>query len=560
MRRPFRALSPLAPSALIAALLVACSPSAPSGPRRTETPGRKLAPTRGYVLISIDTLRADHVGAYGYQRPTTPFLDSLAARGVLFERAYTPIPATLPAHLSMFTGLYPGEHGVYPPSGVLSPEIPTLPEAFRAAGFRTAGHSEGGFVMGGYGFARGFDEWTDSEYTSDADVDRTFGRGAEFLSRVRPGERFFLFLHTYSVHDPYAPPGGAGEFWSGPPPAGAFDPTGENLASFNRGRLAADKRAGAYYRALYDASIRYVDGALERLYAELERLGLADETTIVVTSDHGEEFLEHGRLAHTQVYPECLHVPLVVVPPGDGPAVRVPALVQLVDLPATLAALAGIAPPAASRGRDLAPLVADPAGSLDRAAYAEDEMLGGRERTLLADRDGGFFQVLHSVAEQEADGYWVSREIRFDAVADALDFRAVAFHAPREVEVEVDGEPTDRLALATDWRPFRLALPGSGKRAVRLSTPDCTTPVSLGLSSDARCLSFKLQGLALERLELYDLGADPGARRDLSGDGGRRLRELLAALDAIHHAPVAQAGSAALSEEQERQLKALGYL
>ncbi len=547
--RPLLALLPLA---------LACA-RAPE-PAVERPAGIRLAPTRGYVLISIDTLRADHVGAYGYDKPTTPFLDSLAARGVLFERAYAPIPATLPSHLSMFTGLYPGEHGVYPPSGILSPDIPTLPERFRAAGFRTAGHSEGGYVMGGYGFARGFEEWTDTEYTSDADVDRTFGRGAEFLARVGSDERFFLFLHTYAVHDPYAPPGGAGGFFEGAPPADAFEPTGENLASFNRGRLRVAPGAVDWYRALYDASVRYVDGALERLVGELERLGLADETTLVVTSDHGEEFLEHGRLAHTQIYPESLHVPLIVIPPGNGAAVRVPGLVQLVDLPTTLVELAGLEPLLPGGGRSLLPLAADPSATLGRDAYAEGEMLGGSERTLLADRQDGFFQLLHSRAEQEADGFWVSREIRFDTTAAELAFRAVAFHAPRAVEVAVDGEAAGQLDLATDWRPFTLALPGAGKRAVTLRTPECTTPASLGGSDDARCLSFKLQGLPLERLELYDLGRDRFAREDLSGRDGRRLRELIAALQAIRHLPVAEAGQAALSAEQERQLKALGYL
>jgi len=549
---------------LLALLPLALACARPPEPAAERPAGIRLAPTRGYVLISIDTLRADHVGTYGYPKPTTPFLDSLAARGVLFERAYAPIPATLPSHLSMFTGLYPGEHGVYPPSGVLSPDIPTLPERFRAAGFRTAGHSEGGYVMGGYGFARGFEEWSDTEYGSDADVDRTFGRGAEFLARLAPGERFFLFLHTYAVHDPYAPPGGAGEFFAGEPPADAFEPTGENLASFNRGRLRVAPGAVDWYRALYDASVRYVDGALERLVGELERLGLAEETTLVVTSDHGEEFLEHGRLAHTQIYPESLHVPLIVVPPRRaappaGP-LRVPALVQLVDLPVTLAALAGLEPLPPGGGASLLPLLADPSATLGRDAYAEGEMLGGSERTLLADREDGFFQLLHSRAEQEADGFWVSREIRFDTTAEELAFRAVAFHAPRTVAVEVGGSAAGELELATDWRPVRLALPGAGKRAVTLRTPDCTTPASVGPSDDARCLSFKLQGLPLERLELYDLARDPFAHEDLSGRDGRRLRELIAALQAIRHLPAAEAGQAALSAEQERQLKALGYL
>ena len=101
-----------------------------------------------FILISIDTLRADHLGAYGYARPTSPFLDSLAARGTLFENAVVQLPGTLPSHMSIFTGLYPGEHGVYPPEAVLSPRVATLPEVFRAAGLRTGGHTEGGYMEG----------------------------------------------------------------------------------------------------------------------------------------------------------------------------------------------------------------------------------------------------------------------------------------------------------------------------------------------------------------------------------------------------------------------------
>ncbi len=177
--------------------------------RRRPTPpqtGFEPAPTRGYILISIDALRADHLGLYGYPKPTSPFLDELARRATVFDHAFAQVPSTLPSHMSMFTGLYPAEHGVFPPSAVLAPEIRTLPEILLHAGFRTAGHTEGGYVQGGYGFARGFGEWTDTPYADDTDVERTFGRGVAFLQSVQPGERFFLFLHTYTVHDPYWPP------------------------------------------------------------------------------------------------------------------------------------------------------------------------------------------------------------------------------------------------------------------------------------------------------------------------------------------------------------------
>ena len=531
---------------------------------------------RGLVLISLDTLRADALGAYGAGPGASPAFDALARRGVLFERAYAQIEATLPSHMTMFTGLYPGEHAVYPPSSILAAEIPTLPEQLAAAGFATAGHTEGGFVQGGYGFARGFAEWSDPDYASDADVERTFERGAAWLAARKPGERFFLFLHTYSIHDPYAPPEPfrSRSLPQGLPP-GAFEPTGENLAAFNRGKLAVDPAALAAYRALYAASVAHVDSVLGRFVDSLERSGLADETTLVVTSDHGEEFLEHGKLAHTQIYPESLQVPLLVVPPKSRGGARVASLVGLVDLAPTLLDWAGVAPRAPMSGRSLVPfLAASSSRATARSAvslptfdeiYAEREADGGVERTLFADGSGRFAQVVHGVAEQENDGFWVSREIRFDALGDRLELRAVAFHEPRTVAVEIDGRSAPPLELGVDWRPFAIALSGGAgqplaKHSVRLATPGCATPASLGLGEDLRCLSFKLQGVPLERIELYDLAADPRAAHDLSSFESDLLRALLVRLRTYVHAPRAAPGKAALTAEQERQLRALGYL
>ncbi len=558
MPRPCAALTAAALALLIVAGCTRESNRAPAG--RGEPPVRPR-PTRGYVLISIDTLRADRIGAWGYDRPTTPFLDRLAARGALFERAWSPIPATLPAHLSIFTGLYPGQHDVDPPSGVLSPEIPTLPELFRAAGYRTAGHVEGGFMAGGYGFSRGFEEWSDDDWAADTDVDRTFGRGVDFLRRLGPEERFFLFLHTYAVHDPYEP---AAEYLAplrdAPPPAGAPPPTGTTLAAFNRGELDVDAATAAWYSDLYDASIRQVDAALERLWTAIEDLDLADEVTLIVTSDHGEEFLEHGHLAHVQLYPESLHVPLLVVTPDLETPRRIPALVQLVDLLPTLVDLAALDLPDPVAGVNLTPWLTRPDLPLERVGWAENDVPGGRERSVLARRDGATWQLLHAALDSDADGTWVSRRVQFSAPGGRLDFDALAFGSPRTIEVRVDDVLHDRLDLGTDWSARSLQIPGKGRRRIELATPDCAIASTVGPWNDDRCLSFKVRGLPLDRIELYDLDSDPLAQRDLVSTESRRMRGLISELEAVVHRPVAKAGQAALTDAQVRQLRALGYL
>jgi arylsulfatase A-like enzyme len=567
------AIAVIAGIAALAGGFVACDrrQAAPGAPEPALAPagaepeqaGFDPAPTRGYILISIDALRADHLGAYGYPRPTSPFLDELASRSTLFERAYAQVPSTLPSHISMFTGLYPAEHGVYPPSSVLAAEIRTLPEVLLQAGFRTSGHSEGGYVQGGYGFDRGFGEWTDSAYTSDTDVERTFGRGVDFLNSVRPGERFFLFLHTYSVHDPYSPPARYRElFWSGPPPAGAGEPDGPHFAAINAGREKTTPEAVAYFEALYDGSIRYLDDVLRGFFAELEKSGLARETTVIFTSDHGEEFLEHGRLAHTQIYPEGLHIPLIVAHPGQSRGARVGRLVQTVDFAPTIYDLSGVAPPPQLSGVSLVPLLARPDRALSGEAFGEVKSLDIEERTLLAARQGRLVQAMTEDAVTESDGLWVSSAIEFDALPPAVEFRAVAFHRPHPVRALVDGRPGASFDLATDWKSYRLVLPGGRrKHVVRLESDECHSPAALGLGDDGRCLSFKLYGPALQRRELFDLTADPRAAHDLSMTESDLLRDLMGRLKTgyahqLRNAPAAQA----LSDEQIRELKALGYL
>ena len=529
----------------------------------TEQVGFEPAPTRGYILISIDALRADHLGLYGYPKATSPFLDNLARRAIVFDHAFAQIPSTLPSHMSMFTGLYPAEHGVFPPSAVLAPEIRTLPEILLHAGFRTAGHTEGGYVQGGYGFSRGFGEWTDPPYADDTDVERTFERGVAFLASVKPGERFFLFLHSYTVHDPYWPPERYRRmFWPGPPPPGAGEPTGPHFAAINNGLAETTPAAIAYYEALYDASIRYLDDRLRQLFADLEASGLAAETTVIVTSDHGEEFFEHGKLVHTQIYPECLRIPLIIVHPGEKQGLRIGNLVQTIDFAPTIYDLAGVETPQGLSGRSLKPLLRAPERALSGEAYAEVKVLRFDGQALFAERGGKLLQATRAWPAMESDGHWVSKEIHFDALPPALEFRAVAFHQPREILASVDGKPAAKLRFETEWKNYRLELPGGArKHLVSLTAAGCETPLALGLGSDDRCLSFKLYGPSLERRELFDLTGDPLAAHDLSTERSDLLRDLLARLESgyQHHLRTAPADQA-LTTEQIQNLRALGYL
>ncbi|MGE0639734.1 MAG: sulfatase [Thermoanaerobaculia bacterium] len=551
-----------APWMPLAALLLGC---AQAPPEESASAGRGFAatPTRGYILISIDTLRADHLGAWGYELPTSPFLDQLAARSTVFENAWSQVPSTLPSHISMFTGLYPAEHGVFPPSAVLSPEIHTLPELLRQAGFRTGGHTEGGYVQGGYGFARGFDEWTDTPYDGDADIVRTLGRGLEFARGVPAGERFFLFLHSYTVHDPYEPPEPyRSMFWSGPPPADAGSADGPHFAAVNSGAATASPEAIAYYRALYDGSIRYLDDALRSFFGELESSGLLAETTVILTSDHGEEFGEHGRLVHTQIYPECLHVPLLVVHPGQPTGSRSGALAESVDLLPTILDLAGAPAAPGISGSSLRGAIEHPDATPAGEAYAEVKIHNFQARTLIQAEHAQLWQAIHAEAVSEADGFWASKQSTFDAVPPAFEFGGVAFHTPREIAVTVDGRPRPPLRFETDWKSFRIELPPKpAKQRIRLTTPECESPLSLGLGNDGRCLSFKLHGATFERRELYELTADRRATDDRSTADPDRLRALLRRLrQGYSHQPRFIPESSALTDEQVRHLKALGYL
>ncbi|HEY2945233.1 MAG TPA: sulfatase-like hydrolase/transferase, partial [Vicinamibacteria bacterium] len=280
------------------------------------------------LLVTIDTLRADHVGVYGAVGAATPTLDALAARGVRFEHAQSPVPLTGPSHATILTGLYPPVHGVRDNVVfALDPRHQTLAARLKAQGYRTAAFVAAYPVAAAFGFRQGFDTFSENFKESPAS-----GSGAQRPANevvddalgwlARPGDGpFFLWVHLYDPHAPYEPPEPYRSRFPGHP---------------------------------YDGEIAFADSQLGRLFEWLRSSGHEPDTVVAVLADHGESLGEHGELTHAVlVYEATLHVPFLLAGPGVPRGITVPTRVTTVDVAPTLLRLLGRQPPPEMAGRDL---------------------------------------------------------------------------------------------------------------------------------------------------------------------------------------------------------------
>ena len=348
---------------LITGSLTACGADEPAEP---------VGPPPNVLLISIDTLRADHLDAYGYARETAPNLTRLAEQGALFERCVAVSNWTLPTHTTLFTGLHPIVHGVEESKDALDPGRATLGEAFAEAGYETAGWFNNPFVDAKFGFMRGFERYemaltreqmkaqmelkgtpkgaiTNShqpqpgprqkDYFVEQGAEATSDRALQFLEERDPARPFLLFLHYNDVHSDYIPPA---------PYDRKFNPGYEGTITaegyphnkrINRRMPPADL---AQIKALYDGEIAWTDQAIGRVLDRLDELGLADDTIVLVTSDHGEGFFEHnGKEHHYGLYDELVNIPFIVRYPVTVPAgQRISHGVSQADIAPTLLELA----------------------------------------------------------------------------------------------------------------------------------------------------------------------------------------------------------------------------
>jgi choline-sulfatase len=309
---------------------------------------------RHLVLVTIDTLRADHVGAYGGDRSATPRLDAIAAAGAIAPEASAHAPLTLPSHASLFAGRLPPALGIHDNiSARRMPDVPLLAEVLKKTGFATGGFVSS-IVLGAFtGLDRGFDVYSDEFETQSGEPqllsmvqkrgDVVTSDALEWLARARarPADRIFLWVHLFDPHDPYEPP--------------------EPYASRYSGRA-------------YQGEVAWTDELVGRLDDGLARLGMRGETLLVVTSDHGEGLGDHGELLHGYfVYQSTLRVPFLVRGPGILPGTRLGVTLRLVDVYPTVLEMLGVQPPVAKEldGRSLASALRGGTQPEEAGTYAE---------------------------------------------------------------------------------------------------------------------------------------------------------------------------------------------
>jgi arylsulfatase A-like enzyme len=338
------------------------------------------APRPNVILISIDTLRPDFLGCYGHPRPTSPTIDALAARGALFTDVTSSAPWTLPSHATMLTGLYPSRHGVIDHTFRL--EADTLQKRLSSVGYQTMAvvnsHNIGDKA---YGLIDGFDPGK-AEYVFEMKDMLTGGgpivnRGAtittraiELLNQRDESRPFFLFLHYYDVHTDFTPdPKWKLEFVQA---ESKLTGTTEELTRLRARGVALSESDLQWLREMYEAEIRTLDETLARLFDHLRASGLEQDTLVVLTSDHGEEFAEHHGLLHGRThYQELVHVPLILAGPGVPVGERIETPVHGVDVAPTIWALSGVAEPEGVDGIDLSLAWRDPPAMPARKLFSE---------------------------------------------------------------------------------------------------------------------------------------------------------------------------------------------
>ncbi|MCK5256793.1 MAG: sulfatase, partial [Deltaproteobacteria bacterium] len=307
------------------------------------------------ILISLDTLRADHLGIYGYHRNTSPFIDAFAKESIVFEHAVVQAPNTLPSHMSIMTSLYPSFHGVTKLKNRLADEHVTLAELLQEGGYRTAAFTDGAFMNAEFGFNQGFDIYNDNKRRGIA---RILPKVKRWLDKNKSNP-FFLFIHCYDIHQPYDPPPPYNSIFHDFPYTGHLTPNGKTLLAAWMNRLKVNDEDLRHFIALYDGGIRYTDKKIGEFLSYLRESGLEDQSLIIITSDHGEEFKEHNSFLHWQLYYRPnLHVPLIIrIPNYPKKEIRVSKLVRSIDILPTILDIAELPFYPKAQGRSLLPLI-----------------------------------------------------------------------------------------------------------------------------------------------------------------------------------------------------------
>lgn len=317
-------------------------------------------PNCNVIIIGVDTLRADHVHAFGYPLETTPNIDALASKGYSFTDAISASNWTVPSFMSIMTGVYPSVHKVvnkyveYDPKdpkkqilsnlGQLSPQIQTLAQAMKGAGYATGGFTGDAGVSGSFGYKQGFDVYTDEK--TFGGLQNSEGHALTWLDSLGKGQKFFMFFHGYDLHGQFnlatssrvfVPQNYKGSYTGSPAEEAKLREA--QLA----GPISLTTADAAFWTGLYDSKIHEADAQVGDFIAQLKTRGLLGNTIIVVVADHGEEFYEHGGIDHGQsLYDELVHVPLIIDVPNAAGGKMIPAQISTMDVGPTLFGILGI--------------------------------------------------------------------------------------------------------------------------------------------------------------------------------------------------------------------------
>lgn len=479
-----------------------------------EPPGRP-----NVLLISIDTVRADHLSCYGYERETSPTLDRLAKEGVRFERTFSTSSLTLPAHYSLFTGLEVSAHGVcserlWAEEHALEIRGSMLAERFSAADYATGGFHTSADLDASFELSAGFEtyervghsaythplfskrvqqlrdqgdedtlaEWMRAEPELFSDhrevADEAVDAAIQWIAVT--GERnYFCFLHLVDARNDYAPP---------PPFDTKFDPDYSGSIDGRASLLRAEmtERDLEHVIALYDGEIAWVDSQIKRLLEGLDELGKLDNTLVVVTSDHGEEFFEHGGKLHGRtLHTESLHVPWILWwPAGLESRVRIEESTGIVDIAPTLGALCELES-VASSGRDVSPLIAGDA--LPPRELVSELLVFGDSNRAPTRRLSVLRGSTHILAEANPKG--LTSAVRFDLDRDPRELGSPEPLEPTSLGLESLRSRLGKVRLASRDRASQSS--GSSESASGQSTSSGgdSDPTDSTLGSETRlCL------------------------------------------------------------------------
>jgi arylsulfatase A-like enzyme len=345
------------------------------------TVGCGKKPNTNVLVITIDTLRADHLGCYGYAKPTSPRLDAFAKQGVLFEKVLCQSPETLPSHASIFTGMHPRTHKAISHESRVSPDLVTLAEILKDRSYTTGALISSHVLDAKYGLDQGFQTYQAIHYAFSErqrqemqaqEQDPTTDEALKWL-RDKKKSRFFLWIHWFHPHRAYNPPPRYAKMFAGHYTGPATDQNDFAMKVW-REKVDLPPEDIAYMRGLYDGEVAFTDAQVGRVLDELARLDLLGNTLVVITSDHGEILYEHEYYFGHDIalYDECTMIPLVIgIPAVQAAKQRVAGLVQSIDIFPTILETLGIECPSNVEGKSLVPLIKGTADATTEFAFSE---------------------------------------------------------------------------------------------------------------------------------------------------------------------------------------------